>query len=256
MRSTQRALALSLLVLCGILAGYVGYRTAHRSTLVALSPAGATSAASASVTGDTAGASASSAAPASSADAPGTQGEQAKAAAVPEDLPDIRMPDLNGTQRSLHQFLGHPLIVNFWATWCEPCRREMPLLQQLWTQYHASGLQVVGIAVDSPSAVQQYLRHTKVDYPLLAGEDAGSAAVSRFGIEPVLPFSVFADASGQIVAVKIGELHRAEADYIVSAIEQVTQGHETLPQARAAIATKLRELAVQRARQDASQSGT
>lgn len=224
MRLIRRTLALSLLILCGVLVGYVGYRASHRPTLIA----------AATPQADSSGA----------AGAPA-----AKTQAVPEDVPDIRMPDLNGTERSLRAYLGHPLIINFWATWCAPCRREMPLLQQLWTQNQAKGLNVVGIAVDSRAAVEQYLQHTRVGYPLLVGEDAGSAAVDRFGIEPVLPFSVFADAKGQIVAIKLGELHQAEADYIVDAVEKVTDGRQTLPQARAAIAAELRQLAVQRAKQ-------
>jgi thiol-disulfide isomerase/thioredoxin len=255
MRMLQRALAVCLLVLCGILVGYVGYRAAHRPTLIAVNSTAATSAAPLAVTPAADSASAPSGASGASGVDAGTPGSATKAAAVPEDVPDIHMPDLTGKEQSLRAYLGHPLIINFWATWCEPCRREMPLLQQLWTQNRATGLNVVGIALDSPSAVEQYLQHTHVGYPLLVGEDAGSAAVGRFGIEPVLPFSVFADAKGQIVAVKIGELHEADANFIVAAVEKVTQGSETLPQARAAIATELKQLAVQRAKQ-AVRSGT
>lgn len=232
MRLARRALAVTLLVLCGALAALLFYRS-RRPHVPLLAPA-----ASSGVPGN------------ATADASALQ-----RGAIPTTLPDVRMPTLSGGEQSLRDWLGHPLIVNFWATWCGPCRREMPLLQQLWTQNQSSGLNVVGIAVDSREAVEQYLQHTRVGYPLLVGEDAGSAAVERFGIEPVLPFSVFADAKGQIVAVKIGELHSADARYIVAAVEKVTEGRETLPQARAAIAEELRQLAVQRAKQ-AVQSGT
>ena len=239
MRLFIRILGTVLLVLCGILAGFLGYRALHRPTLMAVSlppapPAASSTATSASPTAAgtaTAGASA------------------APAASIPETLPDVRIPDLNGQTRSLRDYLGHPLLVNFWATWCEPCRREMPLLQQLWQQHRAEGLQVLGIAVDTRSAVQQYLRATPVGYPILADEDLGSAAVARFGIEPVLPFSVFADAQGRIVAVKIGELHRDEIDAILVQLQQLTLGREDLPQARQAIAARLHALAIQRARQ-------
>jgi peroxiredoxin len=241
MRSLQRTLAVALFVVCGIVVGYAGYHATHRPTLIAVNSAAAPSPAASTVTASAAGASSGSPAVPS----------QARTASVPEDVPDIRMPDLTGTERSLRSYLGHPLIINFWATWCDPCRREMPLLQQLWTRNQSRGLNVVGIALDSPAAVAQYLQHTHVGYPLLVGEDAGSAAVGRFGIDPVLPFSVFADAKGQIVAVKIGELHPAEADFIIAAVQKVTDGQEALPQARAAIAAKLRQLAVQRAKQAA-----
>ncbi len=264
MRSLQRTLAVSLLVLCGILAGYLGYHITHRPSLIALDsalaaqpPAAASGPASGAAfpAGAPAPAAAQPAGPAAKSAPADASGAPTKAPAVPETLPDVRMPDLSGTERSLHDYLGHPLVINFWATWCEPCRREMPLLQQLWTQYRSTGLDVVGIAVDSRAAVQQYLRTTHVGYPLLVGEDEGSAAVARFGIEPVLPFSVFADAQGRIVAVKIGELHRDDANFIIAAVEQVTRGRESLPQARAAIAAELRQLAIQRAKQAAQPGG-
>ncbi|HEX4051686.1 MAG TPA: TlpA disulfide reductase family protein [Steroidobacteraceae bacterium] len=222
-----------LLVACGILAGFLGYRALHRPTLVAQAPPAAAQAAS----------------PATQA-ASGTTGAAA-ATSLPETLPDVQIPDLTGQPRSLRQYLGHPLLVNFWATWCEPCRREMPLLQQLWQQHHAAGVQVLGVAVDSRSAVQQYLRATPVGYPILADEDQGSAAVARFGIEPVLPFSVFADSQGRIVAVKLGELHRDEAEAILAHVQRVALGQETLPDARREIATQLHSLAIQRAKQAA-----
>lgn len=234
MRLLIRALGTLLLVLCGIMAGFLGYRTLHRPTLVA-QPAPAV--------------------PPPPTTAPQAQAAQAAnagpaaAASIPETLPDVQVPDLNGQPRSLRQYLGHPLVVNFWATWCEPCRREMPLLQQLWQQHRAQGIGVLGVAVDSRNAVQQYLHATPVGYPILADEDQGSAAVARFGIEPVLPFSVFADAQGRIVAVKLGELHRDEAEAILAHVQQVTLGQQSLPDARREIAAQLHALAIQRAKQ-------
>jgi thiol-disulfide isomerase/thioredoxin len=160
----------------------------------------------------------------------------------------VRIPDLNGTSKSLRDFLGHPLIVNFWATWCEPCRREMPLLQQLQQRHQGEGLQVLGVAIDSRPAVQQYLRTRPVNYPILAGETEGTDAMSRFGAQPVLPFSVFTDAKGQIILLKAGELHPEEADYILSTEQAISAGKETIAQARTAIEAKLRELAIARAK--------
>lgn len=237
MRLLIRTLGTLLLVLCGVLAGFLGYRALHRPSVVA-QPAPAV---------------AQSAQPAQPANPPaqasnGTQGASA-GASIPETLPDVKVPDLNGQQRSLRQYLGHPLVVNFWATWCAPCRREMPLLQQLWQQHHGEGVQVLGVAVDSRDAVQQYLHATPVGYPILADTDQASAAVASFGIEPVLPFSVFADAQGRIVAVKLGELHRDEAEDILAHVQQVTLGKQSLPDARREIAADLHTLSIQRAKQ-------
>ncbi|HEY7930328.1 MAG TPA: TlpA disulfide reductase family protein [Steroidobacteraceae bacterium] len=233
MRLLIRALGTLLLVLCGILAGFLGYRTLHRPTLIAQPEAAAAQ--------QPATAPQATQAPANAA--------PAAAASIPETLPEVQVPDLNGQPRSLRQYLGHPLVVNFWATWCEPCRREMPLLQQLWQQHRAQGIGVLGVAVDSRSAVQKYLHATPVGYPILADVDQGSAAVASFGIEPVLPFSVFTDAQGRIVAVKLGELHRDEAEAILAQVQQVTRGQQTLPEARRQIAAQLHALAIQRAKQ-------
>ena len=115
-------------------------------------------------------------------------------------------------------------------------------------------LEIVGIAVDFRAAVADYVRRRAVDYPLLIGEDQGLAAAEQFGMQTVLPFSVFADAQGRIIAVKIGELHRDEADYILGAMRELAAGRLSLPEAHAGIAQRLRELAVERARAGADNS--
>jgi hypothetical protein len=124
----------------------------------------------------------------------------------------------------------------------------MPLLQRLRRSHRADGLEVVGIAVDFKAAVADYVRRQPVDYPLLIGEDAGLAAAEQFGMQTVLPFSVFADAAGRILAVKVGELHADEADYILGAMQALASGRLSLPEAQAGIAQRLRELAIERAK--------
>jgi hypothetical protein len=113
---------------------------------------------------------------------------------------------------------------------------------------------VVGVAVDFQSAVAQYLQKSPIAYPLLVGEDQGLAAAEKFGMEPVLPFSVFADARGRIIAVKVGELHKDEADYILNSMHLIETGKKSLEQARADIAEKLRSFAVERAKAGISES--
>jgi thiol-disulfide isomerase/thioredoxin len=230
----RRTLAVLLIGCCAFLAAYVALRS-HPTEPTAAPPAS---------TPATPPLAANSAANSGTPE-PGAAGASTP---IPEMLPDVRVPDLNGTSKSLRDFLGHPLIVNFWATWCEPCRREMPLLQQLQQRHQGEGLQVLGVAVDSRPAVQQYLRTRPVNYPILAGETEGTDAMSRFGAQPVLPFSVFTDAKGQIILLKAGELHPEEADYILSTEQAITTGKETIAQARTAIEAKLRELAIARAK--------
>lgn len=174
-------------------------------------------------------------------------GTQAPSAPIPDVLPDVALPDLSGQPRSLRSFGARPLIVNFWATWCAPCRNEIPLLRELRRRYRADGLEVIGIAVDFPDAVQSYLRQTPIDYPLLIGEQGGLEAAQRFGMGSALPFSVFVDARGRIVALKLGELHADEADFILGEVRALDHGQIDMRGARARIEAGLRELAVRRA---------
>jgi thiol-disulfide isomerase/thioredoxin len=168
--------------------------------------------------------------------------------AIPESVPKITMTDAAGTPRKLTEWKGHPTLINFWATWCEPCRREIPLLQKLRGQYAADGLEVVGIAVDSRDAVLQYAREMHIDYPVLIGEQDGLDAVAAFGMETVFPFTVFTDRQARIVTLKVGELHPDEAAFILSRVRDVDAGRLALPVARQEIAAQIPELAAQRAR--------
>jgi thiol-disulfide isomerase/thioredoxin len=228
-----RTLAIVLVTLGGLAAGFLSYRSTRQ-------PVAPIQAAPLAVDANRTG-----------PEASGAEGSAPPGPAprpIPDTVPDLKLPDLSGRETSLRDFLGHPLIINFWATWCAPCRREMPLLQQLRHAYHGDGLEVVGIAVDFRSAVADYVRRRAVDYPLLIGEDSGLAAAEQFGMQAVLPFSVFADAHGRIVAVKVGELHRDEADYILGAMRSVAAGRLSLPEAHAGILQRLRQLAIEHAR--------
>ncbi|MBV8341842.1 MAG: TlpA family protein disulfide reductase [Gammaproteobacteria bacterium] len=166
---------------------------------------------------------------------------------LPAELPAISLPTVDGVTRSLSDWRGRPLLINFWATWCEPCRREVPLLETLRHERAAQGLEVVGIAVDSVDAVRQYVPSHGIDYPVLVGEQGGAAAALAFGAEPVLPFSVFADRRGEVVTLKVGELHRDEAELILDRIREVDAGTLDLAAARAGISAAIRSLSLARA---------
>ncbi len=161
---------------------------------------------------------------------------------VPETLPEIALPGADGKEHRLTEWKGRPLVVNFWATWCEPCRREIPLLKALRRENAANHLEIVGIAVDHADPVRQYASSHGVDYPLLLGEREGLEAARSFGMETVLPFSVFADARGRIVTLKVGELHRDEAELILERVRQVDTGKLSLPKAQEEIRDGLRSL--------------
>jgi thiol-disulfide isomerase/thioredoxin len=168
---------------------------------------------------------------------------------IPAEVPDLRLPDLAGHPRALRDGSGHPHLFNFWATWCEPCRREIPLLNTLQHAYQGDHLQVVGIAVDFHDAVRRYLKTTRLDYELLVGEDEGYEVAQKFGMELALPFSVFADERDRIIAVKVGELHREEVEAILGQMRSLRAGKITLPMARDGIDDALREISIARAKQ-------
>lgn len=165
---------------------------------------------------------------------------------IPDALPDVAFSDRRGATRHLSDWKGRPLLVNFWATWCGPCQDEIPLLEQLSRERAAQGLQVIGVAVDSRAAVLDYARRAAIQYPLLIGEEPGLKAVRALGMDEVFPFSVFVDAQGRIVTLKVGALRRDQAKLILDRLGDLDQGRIDLDTARREIAAGMAQLAVAR----------
>jgi thiol-disulfide isomerase/thioredoxin len=160
-----------------------------------------------------------------------------------ETLPQFQLADRDGQVRSLQDWPDRALIVNFWATWCAPCRREIPLLQQLQRDHADEGFQVIGIAVDFRDKVLAYADEMQIEYPLLIGEQEALDAAAAFGVATVgLPFTVFSDRRGRIVTAHLGELTAAEADLILDAVRRVDAGETTPADARVALQAALAEL--------------
>jgi thiol-disulfide isomerase/thioredoxin len=159
-------------------------------------------------------------------------------------LPDVRLQDRAGQLRSLRDdWRGRSLVINFWATWCAPCRREIPLLQQLAREHAAQGVEVIGIAVDFRDKVLAYAQEMGIEYPLLIGEQDALDAASAFGVEAVgFPFTIFTDAQGRVVAAHMGELHAAQARLILDAVEAVNAGRQAPDEARRQIEAGLAAL--------------
>ena len=147
-----------------------------------------------------------------------------RARQIPDQLPDIPLPAPDGVLHRLSEYHGKLLLVNFWATWCEPCRREIPVLQALRRERAGNGVEVVGIALDHRADVVKYASDRHMTYPLLVGEKGGLEVVSALGMDTVLPFSVFADRTGRIVTLKIGELHADEARLILDRMGDLDAG--------------------------------
>jgi thiol-disulfide isomerase/thioredoxin len=163
---------------------------------------------------------------------------------VPARLPDFSLKDLTGKAIQISAWSGKSLVINFWATWCAPCRREIPLLKGLAAEWAGRDLAVVGIAVDYRDKVQEFVGRFKIDYPVLIGDQDALDVAAQFGMDsPAFPFTVFTDGRGEVVALFVGELHRQQVDFILSEVQDLNAGRVRLPEARRLIGEGLEKLA-------------
>lgn len=133
--------------------------------------------------------------------------------------PDTVLPDLDGNQRDINEWDGNVVLVNFWATWCPPCRREMPGFIELREQYHAQGFEILGIAIDTPDLVRDFIDSLGVNYPILHGEMDAVAISSAYGnTMGGLPYSVLIDRLGNIRFLHTGELPKLRLETQIQAL--------------------------------------
>ncbi|WP_291983470.1 TlpA disulfide reductase family protein [Candidatus Accumulibacter sp. ACC005] len=138
-------------------------------------------------------------------------------AAVPPDavahLFATTLDDENGLPQPLSQWRGKTLVVNFWATWCPPCREEMPAFSRLQRAYAANGVQFVGIALDSADSVRDFSERHPVAYPLLMGGAKGVELAGQFGNSSLsLPYTIVLDQDGAGRLLRLGPLAESELD--------------------------------------------
>ena len=133
-------------------------------------------------------------------------------------LPGFALPDVEEQLRQSSEWDGRVRVINFWATWCPPCRREIPLLIDLQSRYGAD-IQVVGIAIDDLDAVQDYARTHPFNYPVLVGQQDAVDIGNKILADWIgLPFTAFVDATGHIIRVHVGELHDEQATEFLAEI--------------------------------------
>jgi thiol-disulfide isomerase/thioredoxin len=126
-----------------------------------------------------------------------------------QELPAFTFPDLEQNSRSSREWQGQVLVVNFWATWCVPCLREMPRFAEMQKRYGEKGLRIVAISIDDPQPVREFAAEHSLNFPVLLGGEEAIALAKQMGNRiTALPFTVIYDRNGNARYAKAGEITR------------------------------------------------
>lgn len=138
-------------------------------------------------------------------------------AAAAQKLMLASLTDLNGKVQALSQWQGKTLVVNYWATWCPPCREEIPALKKIHRKYESNGVEVVGIALDNVAKVREYAAELSIDYTLLiAGAETLTLSKELGNQAGVLPYTVVLDRTGKVAYTHGGALTEAALDAVLT----------------------------------------
>ncbi len=147
----------------------------------------------------------------------------------PYDAPGFRLRDLDGQDVSLADFRGNVVLLNFWATWCEPCREETPALDAAYQRLRADGLVIVGVNLLTSERsnqrgvedVRRFVEQYAVTYPIVLDEDG--AAAQAYGVAP-LPTSIFIDRDGKVRYIRIGPLGTTDVEQVFRQLQRESHG--------------------------------
>lgn len=129
------------------------------------------------------------------------------------DFVQAELPDTLGTVKPVSQSLGKVNLVNFWATWCVPCREEMPVFEQAYLRYQDRGFVVIGLTIDEADRAETFLQQLGISYPVFMVEEQGWDLLERFGnSRGLLPYSILIDNQGRVLEQKLGVVHNYDLD--------------------------------------------
>lgn len=132
------------------------------------------------------------------------------------DAVEFSLLDLNGERRYLSDWQGKLIAINFWATWCAPCREEIPAFVELQEKYSSQGLQFIGIALQQADEVRDFIEKYNVNYPSLVGGDEVIKIASQFGNNiGAMPYTVIINLDGKIAFTRRGPLSKPEAEAVI-----------------------------------------
>lgn len=165
-----------------------------------------------------------------------TGGVQPAAALEVVEYPEFTLVDLDREPRTFSEWHGRHRLLNFWATWCAPCRREIPVLKAFQQEQGEDGILVMGIAVDAFEEVVEYAKAADFNYPILVGERDAMAVAESSGIEFVaMPFTMIVTRDGQYLNAYLGELHADQLEDIDTILARLDAGEITTDEAKAAL---------------------
>mgnify|MGYP001821045025 CR=1 FL=1 len=157
---------------------------------------------------------------------------------TPTDVEEVvfSLADMDGAMRSSSEWAGKARLINFWATWCAPCRREIPLLKQTQEEHGDNNVQVIGIAVDFVDEVNAYAEEAQFNYPVLVGQEDAMAIAEDSGIEFIgLPFTMIVAPSGELIKAHVGEIVESHIELILNVFDDLDNGRIDAAGAREAL---------------------
>ena len=131
-------------------------------------------------------------------------------------MSDFFLENIEGETISIVEFRGEKTLINFWATWCRPCRKEMPMLNGVFLSQDPSDFSVVGIAIDKPEKVKQFVAELGIDFPIMVGQSEAYDVMKTLGNEALtLPYTILIDEEGEVVWSKNTELKHSDMDEVL-----------------------------------------